>query len=139
MYFQDDNPYLKELTRQFWRDVLPGFDIYISEAVLDEIGAIVELNLRKELEKLIKDYKVLEITKEAIKLADLYLSNRRLPRGDALHIASASLGEMNFLATWNLRHIYKIGTQEMIRETNTRLIIPIPTIVTPEDFLGDDV
>ena len=44
MYFQDDNPYLNELTRQFWRDVLPNFYVYISEAVLDEIGATAELN-----------------------------------------------------------------------------------------------
>ncbi len=77
MYFQDDAPYLRDLTRQFWRDVLPHFDIYISEAVLDEIRAIEELNLRKALENLIKDFEVLEITEEVIKLADVYLSHRR--------------------------------------------------------------
>ena len=43
MYFQDDAPYLRDLTRQFWRDVLPHFDVYISEAVLDEIRAIEEM------------------------------------------------------------------------------------------------
>ena len=138
MYFQDDAPYLRDLTRQFWRDVLPHFDIYISEAVLDEIRAIEELNLRKALENLIKDFEVLEITEEVIKLADVYLSHRRLPRGDALHLASASIGGMDFLVTWNLRHIYKRGTQEMIREVNMRLRIPVPTIVTPEDFFGEE-
>ena len=138
MYFQDDAPYLRDLTRQFWRDVLPHFDIYISEAVLDEIRAIEEPNLRKALENLIKDFEVLEITEEVIKLADVYLSHRRLPRGDALHLASASIGGMDFLVTWNLRHIYKRGTQEMIREVNMRLRIPVPTIVTPEDFFGEE-
>jgi len=131
MYFQDDAPYLRDLTRQFWRDILPHFDIYISEAVLDEIRAIEERNLRKAFE-------VLEITEEVIKLADVYLSHRRLPRGDALHLASASIGGMDFLATWNLRHLYKRGTQEMIREVNMRLRIPVPTIVTPEDFFGEE-
>ena len=67
------------------------------------------------------------------------LSYRRLPRGDALHLASASIEEMDFLVTWNLRHIYKRGTQEIIREVNTRLRIPVPTIVTPEDFFGKEV
>jgi len=138
MYFQDDAPYLRDLTRQFWRDILPHFDIYISEAVLDEIRAIEELNLRKALENLIKDFEVLEITEEVIKLADVYLSHRRLPRGDALHLALASIGGMDFLVTWNLRHIYKRGTQEMIREVNMRLRIPVPTIVTPEDFSGEE-
>ena len=97
-----------------------------------------EANLRKALENLINDFEVLEMTEEVIELADTYLSHRRLPRGDALHLASASIGEMDFLVTWNLRHIYKRGTQEMIREVNTRLRIPVPTIVTPEDFFGEE-
>ncbi|MBM3236879.1 type II toxin-antitoxin system VapC family toxin [Candidatus Poribacteria bacterium] len=137
MYFQNDAPYLRDLTRQFWSDILPHFDAYISEAVLDEIRATEELNLRKALENLVKDFRVLEITEEVIKLADVYLSHRRLPRGDALHLASASIGEMDFWVTWNLRHIYKRGTQEMIREVNARFRIPVPTIVTPEDFFGE--
>jgi len=138
MYFQEEAPYLRDLTRQFWRDVLPHFDVYVSEAVLDEIRATAEVNLRKALENLIKDFEILEMTEEVIELADTYLSHRRLPRGDALHLASASIEEMDFLVTWNLRHIYKRGTQEMIREVNTRLRIPVPTIVTPEDFFGEE-
>jgi predicted nucleic acid-binding protein len=139
MHFQDDAPYLRDLTWQFWRDVLPHFDVYISEAVLDEIRATEDFDLRKAVENLIKDFEVLEITEEAIKLADVYLSHRRLPRGDALHLALASIGEIDFLVTWNLRHIYKRGTQEMIREVNARLRIPVPTIVTPEDFFGEEL
>jgi len=138
MYFQEEAPYLRDLTRQFWRDVLPHFDVYVSEVVLDEIRATTEANLRKALENLINDFEVLEMTEEVIELADTYLSHRRLPRGDALHLASASIGQMDFLVTWNLRHIYKRGTQETIREVNTRLRIPIPTIVTPEDFSGEE-
>jgi len=118
-------------------DVLPHFDVYVSEMVLDEIRATTEANLRKALENLIKDFEVLEMTEEVIELADKYLSHRRLPRGDALHLALASIGEMDFLVTWNLRHIYKRGTQEMIREVNTRLRIPVHTIVTPEDFFEE--
>jgi predicted nucleic acid-binding protein len=138
MYFQDDAPYLRDLTQQFWKEVLPHFAVYISEIVLDEIRATTEPNLRRELENLIKDFKVLEITEDVVKLSDVYLSHRRLPRGDTLHLASASIGEMDFLITWNLRHLYKRGTQEMIREMNAKLRIPVPTIVTPDDFLGEE-
>jgi hypothetical protein len=46
---------------------------------------------------------------------------------------------MDFLVTWNLKHLYKRGTQEMVREINTKLRIPIPIIVTPEDFLEEEV
>jgi len=138
MYFQEEAPYLRNLTQQFWRDILPHFDVYVSEVVLDEIRATAKANLRKALENLINDFDVLEMTEEVIELADTYLSHRRLPRGDALHLALASIDEIDFLVTWNLRHIYKRGTQEMIREVNTRLRIPVPTIVTPEDFFGEE-
>lgn len=139
MYFQEEVPYLRDLTRQFWKDVLPHFDVYISEAVIDEIRATEELNLRKALESLIKDFMILEMTEEIVKLSEVYLSHRRIPRGDALHLASASVGEIDFLVTWNLRHLYKPGTQEMLREVNARLRIPVPTIATPEDFFGEEV
>ena len=104
MYLQDDAPYLRDITRRFWKDVLPDFDVHISEIVLDEIGATAELNFRTTLEDLIKDFAVLEVTDDVLKLSGMYLSHRRLPRGDALHLASASVGGMDFLATWNLRH-----------------------------------
>ncbi len=138
MYFQDDAPYLRDITREFWRDILPHFDSYISEAILDEIRAIEDLTLRKAVENLIRDHAVLEITEDVIKLSNIYLSQRRLPRLDAIHIASASLGETDFLVTWNLKHLYKRGTQEIVREVNTHLRIPIPTIATPEDFLEEE-
>lgn len=138
MYFQDDAPYLRDLTQQFWEEVLPQFTVYVSDVVLDEIRATAELDLRRELENLIKDFEVLEITEDVVKLSNVYLSHRRLPRGDALHLASASVEKMDFLATWNLRHLYKHGTQEMIREVNARLRIPVPTIATPDDFLGEE-
>nr|MDO8081896.1 hypothetical protein [Candidatus Freyarchaeota archaeon] len=64
MYLQDDDPYLRDLTLRFWREVLPYFDIYVSEAVLYEIRATEEPSLREKLENLIKDFKVLETTEE---------------------------------------------------------------------------
>jgi len=138
MYFQDDAPYLQNLTRQFWRDILPRFEAYISEAVLNEVKATEDAALRQSIENPIKGFKVLDITEEVVKLSGKYISFRRLPRADALHLASASIGEMNYLVTWNLRHLYKRGTQEMIREVNARMMIPVPTIVTPEDLFEEE-
>ena len=136
MYFQDNAPYLQGLTKEFWRETLPQFQVFVSEIVLDEIRATGTSSLRKAMEKLIEDFDILEMAEDAVKLSGTYLSYRRLPRADALHLASAGLGDMDFLVTWNLRHLYKRGTQEMVREVNTRFRLPIPTIATPEDFLG---
>jgi len=140
MYFQEDAPYFRDLTKEFWSEILPHFDVYVSETVIDEIRATKDVKLRRALQDLIKGYKILEITEDIVRLADVYLSYRRLPRMDAFHLASASLGEMDSLVTWNLRHLYKRGTQDMVYEVNTRLRIPIPAIVTPEEFFeGEEV
>ena len=138
MYFQTEIPNLRDMTRLFWQKILPSFRVYISEVVLDEIRAIKDMSLRKEHEKLIRNFEVLELTEDILKIADTYLIYRKIPRGDALHIAVASFYGINFLVTWNLRHIYKRSTQEIVREVNTWLKISVPIIVTPEDFLKEE-
>jgi predicted nucleic acid-binding protein len=138
MYFQDNAIYLKELTRQFWENKLSYFNVFVSEVVLDEIRATEDVELRNALIELIEDFEVLELTDDMIELANTYLKHRRMPRGDALHLASASISEINFLVTWNLKHLYKRGTQEAIQEINARLMIPVPIIVTPEEFLWEE-
>ncbi|MBU7012091.1 MAG: PIN domain-containing protein [Theionarchaea archaeon] len=139
MYFQDNVPHLRDLTRQFWEEILPYFDGYVSEIVLAEVRATTELYLRKALETLISEFEVLKLIEDTIRLSDLYTSCRGLPRADALHLASASVGGMDFLVTWNLKRLYKGGTQVMIREINAQLRIPVPAIVTPKDFLREKV
>jgi len=121
MYFQDNVPYLRDLTRQFWKEILPYFDVYVSEIVLEEVRATTEPCLRKALGTLVSEFEVLGLTESTLRLSDLYASYRRLPRADALHLASASVGGMDFLATWNLRHLYKDRTQVMIREINAQV------------------
>lgn len=138
MYFDETALYLRDMTRLFWQEVLPDLEVFISEMVLREIGQISNQYLREVTLRLIADFDILEEVSEIREISDLYLSVRRLPRGDAMHLAFASFYGMDFLVTWNLRHLYKPGTQEMIREVNTQLRIPVPVIVTPENFLKEE-
>jgi predicted nucleic acid-binding protein len=138
MYYQDSAPYLRDLTRQFWESKLPHFSVFISEIVLGEIKATKNDKLREALEALVKDIEVLEITDDVLRLFNIYSTHRRMPPADVLHIAIASVNRINFLVTWNQRHLYKHGTQEIIRGINTKLMIPVPTIITPEDLLDED-
>lgn len=134
MYFQEDDPYKRDLTRQFWIDVLPDFDLYISNMVIREIEGIEDYNLRMATVKLVKNFAVLEEAPEVIQLSNIYLSRKRIPRGDAIHLAFASLWGMDIFVTWNRKHLFKISTQEMLAEVNVHLKLPIPTILTPENF-----
>ena len=81
MYFQDDAPYLRDLTRQFWEETLPHFEAYVSDIVLAEIRAIEDNNLRKGLERLIRIF--------------IYLI-------DAYHAEMRFILQQRVLGEWNL-------------------------------------
>ena len=59
----------QEQTKRFWLN-LEDYDKYISEIVLDELGAVTDDELRKKLMELTKDFETLRIHPEAEALAD---------------------------------------------------------------------
>lgn len=138
MYYEEDAPLLREITREFWNVTLPKVNAYISDMTFIEIRATKDPVLQKRLVELISNFKVLPLTNDSRELAKTYLKYRRLPEPDAIHIAIASLGGMNFLVTWNLRHLIKPGTQYMVRQVNMKDGLPLPQIVTPEDFFEEE-
>jgi len=139
MYFQDDAPYLRDLTRLFWNEILPDFEAYVSEITFDELMAIENPQLKREVRDLIEAATVLERSADIDKITDLYLSQKRFPKADAMHLAFASLGGMGFVVTWNLRHLYQRNTQKIVREVNMRSRLSVPIIVTPENFFEEEV
>lgn len=80
----------------------------LSELTFDEISKApkpVQETLRTLLEY---DPEVLEITEVALDLSEEYLNRKILTpkfRDDALHIALASLANVDVLVSWNFRHI----------------------------------
>ena len=81
--------------------------LYISQMVMDEISA-GDPEAAKERLEFVKDIPVLEMTQDAVALARTLLSEGALPqkaKEDALHVAIAAANGMDFLVTWNCKHI----------------------------------
>lgn len=57
---------------------------------------------------------------------------------DALHIASVAHRRIQYLLTWNCKHIANAKILPRIHNLLTNLGIPIPIICTPEEMLGND-
>jgi hypothetical protein len=57
---------------------------------------------------------------------------------DALHIAAVAHHRIQYLLTWNCKHIANAKILPRIYELLNELEIPIPIICTPEELLGDD-
>ena len=74
----------------------------------------------------------------AVALDHLRLSIAKRLAFDALHIASVAHHRIEYLLTWNCRHIANAKILPRIHEVLTDLGLPIPVICTPEEMVDDD-
>ena len=77
----------------------------------------------------------LEVNADVMAIAGRYIAEHLMPvdlAGDAVHLAAASVHEMDFLLTWNIRHLANPNKMEHLTVINRRLGLFTPAVVTPE-------
>jgi hypothetical protein len=82
---------------------------------------------------------LLGLTDEAQALARELIENGALPRQaveDALHIALATVHGMDYLLTWNCRHIANARMREAVASVCMMRGYEPPVICTPEELMG---
>jgi len=88
----------------------------------------------------LEELDVLAITEDMIELAETLIAQKLIPAKaveDALHITIATLHRVDFLLTWNCRHIANPIIQEGIAQYLEQRGLFLPIICTPEELLGD--
>ena len=97
----------QQITVDWWEDVRPKVDGFISPFVNQEISRGDSEAAQKRIEA-VKDLPVLEINHDIQELAEKYFVALEIPekaRLDAAHLAIAVWHEMDYLLSWNCRHI----------------------------------
>jgi hypothetical protein len=128
----------QQITLDWWEQQRQKFDLYVSELVLLEAQAGDTTEVAKRLTAL-TDLPVLDIPTEASRLASLLLSRGVVPpkaNADAIHIAVATVHGMDFLLTWNLKHIANAQVRKLAARIFRAEGYESPEICTPEE-LGD--
>jgi hypothetical protein len=95
------------ITREWWVTCRERFDLVVSELVVREAGAGDVEAARKRLEVL-ATIPLLQATQETRTLAKELIRTGALPTiaaDDAFHVAVAVTNGVNYLVTWNCRHI----------------------------------
>jgi hypothetical protein len=126
----------QELTRRWWKQRREGFDLYISQLVLDEAGAGDPTAAADRL-RLLDGLPLLGESAEADRLADLLIARHLLPAkaaADAQHVALAATAGVDYLLTWNCKHIANADWLPALYETLRAEGFSPPLIVTPEEF-----
>jgi len=120
-------------TRAWWDDHRHVYELYTSRFVLAELAQAPQPKSAAAL-VLMRKVSVLDEPRELKAVADYYIVQRAMPEeaaGDAFHLAMASLHKMDFLLTWNCRHLANANKVRHLTVLNGRLGLPMPVITTP--------
>lgn len=136
--FREQFPDKKLETRKFWHNVLPKFEVFVSSVTIKELAQ--SPTEKGEFLKLVLGFEELKISVDVENLVEKYVKQKIFPetmRPDALHIAIASVYKMDFLVSWNQKHITRPHRRKIIREFNERYELFVPEITTPEEMLEE--
>lgn len=128
------------LTHEWWNTERLNYELVVSQYVIDE-ASDGDPSLAAERLELLDGIPLLPNSPEIIQIANAIMSLGVLPakaQVDALHIASVAHHRIQYLLTWNCRHIANARILPRIHNVLVKLGIPIPIICTPEELLGDD-
>ena len=127
------------LTHQWWNDERANYELVTSQYVMDEASDGDPVLSAERLQAL-KGIPLLPIDARIGVIASEIMNRAILPPQasiDALHIAMAARHEIQYLLTWNCKHIANAKILPRIYKVLLDLGCPIPIICTPEEMLHD--
>ena len=87
------------------------------------------------------DIQLLAITEAVVALSKALLQEGALPKkafDDSLHIAIAAVHDVDYLLTWNCRHIDNAEMKPVVRRICAAHGYVCPEICTPQELMGVD-
>ena len=125
----------QQLTRRWWRG-RTAYSIVISQLVLDEAGTGHPIERTRRLRAL-RGIPILALTEPATELAGELIRQGALPRKatvDAFHIGIAAAHQVDYLLTWNCKHLANASMRSTIELICRSSDLRPPIICTPEEL-----
>ena len=130
----------QQVTRTWWEVRRPKYETFASSLVEEESRRGDPEAARRRVETLRK-LPLLEAVEKAFELAGALLEEGALPstaQDDAMHIALAAVHGMDYLLTWNYRHIDNAEIKPLVRSVCANHGFTCPEICTPEELMGNE-
>ncbi len=128
----------QQLTRDWWDNHREHFELFVSEAVVAEC-AKGDATAAEERARFLGDLPVLDIDEDCHRLASNIIQGVSLPEKadvDAIHIAVAGLNGMDYLLTWNCKHIANPSLRRIIEGVLLAADVTPPVICTPQELIN---
>lgn len=129
----------QQVTQDWWEKQRERFHLVISELVVQEASAGDAQASAARL-RVLEDLEVLEISDDALTLASKLVDPGPVPKKaveDALHIGVAVTNGVEYLLTWNYKHLANAAMRTSIEEICRANGYEPSIICTPEELLED--
>ena len=130
----------QESTRAWWEKHRQKYDLFISEVVLEE-AVDGDADFATKRLALLEGLPRLRVTPEAGALVTRFLDEQIIPpavAADAVHLALAAAHRMDFLLTWNCKHLHNPHLERRMVAACRELGYDCPVICTPAELLKSD-
>lgn len=127
----------QQLTTEWWESKKSQYNLFVSQPVLSEASDGDELAAKKRI-AVLKKLPLLEVTDESIEFAKFLVNETPFPENaaiDALHISIACDHQMDFILTWNFKHIANASIRSKLEVLANSKKLKLPVISTPEELL----
>jgi hypothetical protein len=128
----------QKITTDWWDNQRQRFELLASDLVVEEAGRGDITAAARRLEAL-SGIPLLAITDEVLAFSKTLIGAGALPReavGDSLHIAISAVHGVDYLLTWNYRHIDNAEKKPLVRSVCLTAGYGYPEICTPQELMG---
>lgn len=144
--FAEDAPEKQEITVDFFENFvkLGFYEVCVSEYVVQELNQVPDQAERERLLNVLSDYPI-ELRPVGSFTEIGFLARNYLDRGvmpskkllDALHVAFCVVYEIDYLVSWNFKHLANVNRERRVLVLNDELGYRHPLrIITPTELTG---
>lgn len=125
------------VTRNWWPLAQTQYRLMVSSLVLEECNAGDHFAAAERLAA-VSSIELIQITPEVDELAEKLIQFNAIPPSeprDAVHVSLAAVNGIEYLVTWNFRHIANVSTRTAIESVCRGAGFEPPTICTPDELM----
>jgi hypothetical protein len=124
----------RETSREWWDTQRSAHELFLSQEVIRELSDPSFLQ-RDEALSLISVLPLLDINAEVKGVAEIFVGEYLMPApavGDAIHGAACAIYGVQYLLSWNVRHLANPNKTKHLQAICRRLGLVPPQIITPD-------
>lgn len=129
----------QQITNEWWETQRHKFEIYISQLVIQEARR-GDAKAAQERLRLLQPIAALRVSSAALQLAQILLREAAIPQkaeADSLHIAISVVNGIDYLLTWNCKHIANAIIRKKVEQICRQNGYEPSVICTPEELIEE--